>query len=79
MFCQLQRNVGYKEVFRMGLGMDLSVRLQEGKGCLNLPNNNQCGFYPTFARKITAFERKEMGLILRKINSARRSRQPSAW
>lgn len=30
-------------------------------------------FCPTFARKITAFEGKEMGLMLCKMNSARRS------
>jgi len=77
-FCQLQHNVGYKEVFRMEFIMDVSVRLQEGKGCLNLPNN-QYDFCPAFARKIPAFERKEMGLILCKINLVRRSRQPPAW
>lgn len=77
MFCQLQHNMGYKEVLRMEFSMDVSVRLQQGKGCLDLPNN-QCVFYPTFARKITAFERKEMGLILCKISLARRSRQSSA-
>lgn len=37
------------------------------------------GFHPTFARKITAFGRKEMGLLLCQMNPARRSRQSSAW
>lgn len=62
MFCQLQHNVELQRSVQHGLHGALSVRLQQRKRCLHLPNN-QCGVLSHICKENHCFERKEMGLI----------------